>query len=308
MAKKYIIAIDLGGTNLKVALLDLNYRIIARQSFSTRNFSKKDKLIGAIVNSVDKIQKARRLDKQNILGVGLGLPGSADTERGIVYSLTNIPGWKDVRLGRILKQKLRLSVFMDNDANLMCLAEYRLGRARGLRYAVCLTLGTGVGAGIIADGRLYRGANNAAAEVGHLPINEDGPACNCGGKGCLETYIGNNRILAQAKKIFRRSISLEETSRLAAEGDKRALAFWSRTGEHLGVALAGVVNLLNPEAVIIGGGVANAGKALFDKVKKVIRERAMRVQARQVKVFKARLGDAAGLIGAAIMVREALKK
>jgi len=197
---------------------------------------------------------------------------------------------------------------MDNDANLMCLAESRLGAARGLRHAVCLTLGTGVGGGIIADGKLYRGADNATGEVGHLPINEDGPRCNCAGKACLETYIGNNRILAQAKKMFGRSIPLEEVSRLAAGGNKKAIALWSGVGEHLGVALTGVVNLLNPEAIVIGGGVANAGKVLFDKVKEVIRKRAMTVQARQVKVYKAKLGSAAGLIGAAVMVKEASPK
>jgi glucokinase len=190
----------------------------------------------------------------------------------------------------------------------MCLAEYQLGAAKGLRHAVCLTLGTGVGAGIIADGRLYRGANNASGELGHMPINEDGPVCNCGGKACLETYVGNKSILAQVKKIFRRKMPLEEVSGLAARGNKKAVALWSGVGEHLGVALVGVVNLLNPDAVVIGGGVANAGKILFQKVKEVIKKRAMSVQAKAVKVFKAKLGDDAGLIGAAVMVKSEVKR
>jgi len=308
MAKRFIIAIDLGGTNLRIALLNLNYRIIARESFNTRQFLKRDKLIKAIINSVNKIQENRKLSKSDILGVGLGLPGSVDINKGIVHSLTNIAGWQDVRLGSILKRKLRLPVFMDNDANLMCLAESRLGAARGGRFAVCLTLGTGVGGGIIIDGRLYRGARNATAEIGHMPVNEDGPACNCGGKGCLEAYIGSNRIQAQAKKIFGRSISLEEVSRLAASGNKKAAGLWSAAGEHLGIALVGVVNLLNPDIVVIGGGVANAGKALFDKVKEVIQRRAMKVQAKSVKIFKAKLGNDAGLIGAAVMVGDGARR
>jgi len=306
MGKKFIIAIDLGGTNLRIALLDLNYRIVARLSFNTHKFLVKDKLVKVIINSVNSIQQNCKLNKRNILGLGLGLPGSVDAANGVVHSLTNIPGWKDVPLGRILKRRLKLPIFMDNDANLMCLAESRLGAARGLPYAVCLTLGTGVGGGIIVDGRLYRGANNATGEVGHLPINEDGPACNCGGKACLETYVGNNRILARAKKIFGRNIPLEEISRLAADSNKKAVALWSSIGEYLGVALVGVVNLLNPDVVVIGGGVANAGKVLFDKVKAVIKNRAMTVQAGQVKVCKAELGSDAGLIGAAVMVKDAV--
>ena len=307
MVKKFIIAVDLGGTNLRVALLDLRYRIVLRHSFSTRMLLNKDRLIRVIIKAVNDILESQNINKRNILGAGLGLPGSIDYEKGIVHSLTNIPGWKDVRLGRLLKKELGIPVFMDNDANLMCLAEYRLGAAGGSRYAVCLTLGTGVGAGVISEGRLYRGANNAAGEVGHIPINERGPRCNCGGRGCLETYVGNNRILAAARKAFGHNITLEGISRLAGNGNARALRFWSAVGRHLGIGLTGVTNLLNPDVIVIGGGVANAGKALLDEVKKVIRNRAMKVQARHVKVCMASLGSDAGLIGAAVMVKDGVK-
>ncbi|MFA5115010.1 MAG: ROK family protein [Candidatus Omnitrophota bacterium] len=304
MGKKFIISVDLGGTNLRVALLDLRYRIVLKHSFDTRRLLNKNRLIKIIIEAVNNILESQNLNKRNILGVGLGLPGSIDYEKGAVHSLTNIPGWKGVRLGSLLKKKLGIPVFMDNDANLMCLAEYRLGAAGGSRYAVCLTLGTGVGAGVISGGRLYRGANNAAGEVGHIPLNESGRRCNCGGRGCLETYVGNSRILAEARRVFGRRISLEQVSGLARRGNAKALGFWSGVGRHLGIALTGVVNLLNPDVIVIGGGVANAGKALLDEVKKVIRSRAMTVQARHVKVYKARLGSDAGLIGAAVMVRD----
>lgn len=304
MANRFIVSVDLGGTNLKVALLDLKYRIKDKKVLSTKRLIKKEALILAIIDSINKTLENNRLNKANILGVGLGLPGPIDTERGIVHFFPNIPGWKEVDLKRILERKLKLPVFLDNDANMMSLAEYKLGAAQGSKYAVCLTLGTGVGAGIVIADRLYRGASNASGEIGHIPINERGPICNCGGRACLETYIGNNKILREAKRVFKRNISLEELSRLAKRKNKQALDIWLEVGRRLGIALVGVVNLLNPDCIVIGGGVANAGKMLFDKVKEVISKQAMSVQARGVKIVKAKLGSDAGLIGAAIFVKE----
>lgn len=303
---KFIIGIDLGGTNLKVGLLDLKYKIKARSILSTRHFLKKKSLIDAIIESVNKIINDNRIRKPSIIGLGLGLPGPVDTEKGIVHFFPNIPGWKEVNLKNILESRLRLPVFLDNDANLMALAEYKLGAARGSKAAVCLTLGTGVGGGLILGGRLYRGANNAVAEIGHMPINEKGPKCNCGGIACLEAYIGNNRLLEEGKRLFGRSITLEELSRLAKKQNKKAKDVWQKAAERLGVALSGIVNLLNPDCIVIGGGVAGAGRILFNRVKRVISKRAMSIQAKQVKVFRAKLGNDAGLIGAGILVRESI--
>lgn len=304
MPDKFIIGIDLGGTNLKIALLDLKYRIKDKKVLSTQAFVNKESLISAIVYSVNAVIEHNRLKRANILGLGLGLPGPIDARRGMVHFFPNIRGWKEVNLKSILERKLRLPVFLDNDANLMALAEYKLGAAKGRRQAVCLTLGTGVGGGIIIDGRLYRGANNATGEIGHIPINEKGPRCNCGGYACLEAYIGNNRIMKEARRLFKRSISLEGLDSLAKRQNKQAIAIWSKVSERLALALVGVVNLLNPDCIVIGGGVANIGKILFDKVREIIAKRAMSVQSRHVKIFKAKLGGDAGLIGAAVLVRE----
>src|SRR3989338_365130 len=306
MTAKYIIGIDLGGTNLKSALLDFKYKILRKEVFNTQDFIKKERLIQAIVDSIHRILKYKNLNKRQVLGIGLGLPGPIDVKKGIVHFFPNIAGWKEVELKNILEKRLGLPVSLDNDANLMSLAEFRMGAAKGSRNAVCLTLGTGVGGGIIIEGRLYRGSTYSAGEIGHVPINEEGPQCNCRGIACLETYIGNNRIIAQAKKIFPQKISLEKLSQLAKQKDGKALKIWSDVGGHLGVALVGVVNLLNPDAIVIGGGVANAGKVLFDRVKEIISRQAMPVQARQVKVFKAKLGNDAGLIGAGILVKEGI--
>ncbi|MDD4979678.1 MAG: ROK family protein [Candidatus Omnitrophica bacterium] len=308
MAKRFIAAIDLGGTNLKIALLDLKFRIRHKEVLDTQRFSKKEALISAIVHSVDKILKDNKLNRANLLGVGLGLPGPIDFEKGIVHFFPNIPGWKEVKLKIILQNKLRLPVFVDNDAKAMCLAEYKLGAARGATNAVCLTLGTGIGGSIIINGKLYRGLSNAAGEIGHLPINENGPRCNCGGRACLESYIGNNRVLEEARKIFSSSITLEELSSLARKGNPKAKAIWRQFAERLSVALTGIINILNPDCIVIGGGVANAGRVLFDNLKKITLKRAMSVQARRVNIFKAKLGADAGLIGAAILVKEGIRQ
>jgi glucokinase len=304
MNKKYIIAIDLGGTNLKVALLDLKYNIKDRELIGTKSFLEKEGLISGIVYSINRIIKYNNLDKTDFLGVGLGFPGPVNSKSGIVHFLPNIPGWKEVRLKDILKKRLGLAVFLDNDAKVMALAEHHLGAAKGFNNVLCMTLGTGIGGGVIINGKLYRGFNNAAGEVGHLPINERGLSCNCGSSGCLEAYIGNSRIIKNAKKEFKRNISLEELSLLATKGNRPAIKIWRNVGKHLGFALAGVVNILNLDAVVIGGGISNAGKVLFDSAKEALKNQAMSVQGSHVKIFRAKLGSDAGLIGAAIMVRE----
>ncbi|TBR16262.1 ROK family protein [bacterium] len=303
----YSVGIDLGGTNLKISLVDNRYKIKDKKILNTQNFVRKEELISAVVNSVNSLIQLNKLRKSDISGVGLGLPGPIDNKKGIVHFFPNISGWKNVKLVKILAAKLKLPVFIDNDANMMTLAEYRLGAARGARNAVCLTLGTGVGGGIIIEGRIFRGSINAGGEIGHMPVNEKGPKCNCGGQGCLETYIGNKVILEKARKIFGKNITLEETSRLAAKGERRAKKLWQDVGKCLGVTLSAIVNLINPDRIIIGGGVAKAGSVLFDSVKNTIKERAMPVQAAHVKIFKAILGNDAGMVGAAIMASEAGK-
>ena len=306
MNKKFIIGIDLGGTNLKVALLDLNYHIKDKEILGTRSFMEKNHLISGIVHAVNRFIKYNNLSKAQVLGVGLGLPGPIDAKNGIVHFFPNIPGWKEVKLRDILKKKLGLAVLLDNDAKLMTIAEHRLGAARGFNNVLCMTLGTGIGGGLIINGKLYRGFNNAAGEVGHIPINENGASCNCGASGCLEAYVGNRKIALDARKSFKRNITLEELSELAYKRNKAAISVWHKTGSHLGFALAGVVNLLNLDAIVIGGGVSRAGKVLFDNITKALKAQAMSVQARRVRVLKAKLGSKAGIIGAAIMVKEGL--
>ncbi|MDD2927879.1 MAG: ROK family protein [Candidatus Omnitrophica bacterium] len=304
MTKRFIIAIDLGGTNLKCALLDSALQIKAKSLFSTKSFNSKQSLISGIIDSINSFILKLGLTRKSILGVGIGLPGPVDSFKGLVHFLPNIPGWKQVKLKKILDPEIKLPVFIDNDAKLMALAEYKSGSAKGYDNVLCITLGTGVGGGLIINKALYRGADNAAGEVGHLPLNENGPVCGCGSRACLEAYVGNARIIEAARKIFGSRITLEEASQLARGKNNKAVKFWNKIGKKIGLALSGIVNLLNLDAVVIGGGVSCAGKALFDGIKCTIPERAMSVQAKRVKVFKAKLGNDAGIVGAGYLVRE----
>ncbi|MDD5661112.1 MAG: ROK family protein [Candidatus Omnitrophica bacterium] len=308
MIRRFIIGIDLGGTNLKCALLDNGLKIKAKNSFSTRSFNSKQKLLQGIADFITTFILDQGLKRSEILGVGIGLPGPVDTFKGIVHFLPNIPGWREVNVKKNLDLKTKLPVFIDNDAKLMCLAESNSGAAAGYSNVLCLTLGTGVGGGLIINNSLYRGKDNAAGEFGHVPINETGPLCGCGSKACLEAYIGNNAILKEAHKIFGPDISLEEISKMANNNDLLSVKFWRDVGKKLGLALSGVINLLNLDAVVIGGGVACAGRPLFESVKETILLRSMRVQAKRVRVFKAKLGTDAGVIGAGYLVKERLGK
>jgi len=308
MVKKFIIAIDLGGTNLKCALLNSSLKIKAKSSFSTKSFDNKRKLIGGIVDSINSFILRQNLTKRSILGIGIGLPGLVDTFKGMVHFLPNIPGWKEVSLKKILEQETGLPVFIDNDVKLMTFAEHKAGSAKEYNNVLCITLGTGVGGGLIIGNSLYRGKDNAAGEIGHLPLNEHGPVCGCGSEACLEVYVGNARIIKDARKLFGSKITLEEVSKLAQGNNAKATKFWGEVGKKLGLALSGVVNLLNLDAIVIGGGVSCAGKVLFKSVKQTILMRAMNVQAKRVNIFKAKLGNDAGIIGAGYLVKERLKR
>ncbi|MFC1754582.1 ROK family protein [Thermoproteota archaeon] len=307
--RNYILSIDLGGTNAKLAILDRRLSIRHRVYFSTKDFiSSRQALISEIVKRADALLKAQNLKRSQICGVGIGVPGPVDFIKGKIYFLPNIPYWENTPIRQILSRRMRLRVVVDNDVNLMTLAETTLGAAKGANNAICLTLGTGVGGGLLLDGKIFRGSSFCAGELGHIPISIDGPRCNCGGRGCLEKYVGNAVITAKAKKIFRRrDMTCEKLSYLANNNNKKAISIYQDFSRKIGIGLAGVVNVLNPEIIVIGGGLSNAGPFLFKEIKKTINERAMPIQSKLVRVRKAALGNDAGLIGAALLVLKDLK-
>ena len=250
------IGIDLGATRVKIGLVDQKGRVLARREVGTPFNAKRTELISILVGNIDYIIKESRFNRRDIAGIGIGVPGPVDSKRGIVRYFPNIKGWENVALKSILQRRLGLKVNLDNDVNAMTLAEHKFGAGKGAANLVCLTLGTGVGGGIILNGELYRGSTMVAGEIGHIPINEKGPRCNCRGYACIERYVGNRYILSRARKILGKGITLRRIDKLAKKGNRKAIGIWADVGRKLGVMLTGVVNLLNPDKIIIGGGVS----------------------------------------------------
>ncbi|MBL7170797.1 MAG: ROK family protein [Candidatus Omnitrophica bacterium] len=297
------IGIDVGGTNLKFGLVNKNGKILKEIILPTLGHLGKGMVLKRVIEGIREISCG--VKKNKILGLGLGTPGLVNIE-GVVRGHTNISGWTNIPLKKILEKEFGLPAFIDNDVNVMTLAEWACGSAKGSQNVVCLTLGTGVGGGIIIEGKLYHGTGLSAGEIGHIPINFRGPKCMCGNIGCLERYIGNRYIVDMAKKYFKKEkrsiLTPELLAKRAKHGDRLALKVWDEVAECLAAALSGVVNFVNPEKIIIGGGVSNAGNVLFTPLRKKLRQKAMPIPVKNVKIIKAALGERAGIIGAAMLV------
>jgi len=306
--KRYTVGVDVGGTNIKIGLVGRTGNIVARSNIATKKYHKhKARLIDALMDEIKKLIAAKGLTSKHISGIGVGLPGLIDNAKGIVGFLPNVPGWHNVPLKRIIQSKLRIPTYLDNDVNLVTLGEWKFGAGKDCANLICFTLGTGVGAGLVFNNCLYRGEGWVAGELGHVPLNEKGPKCTCGGWGCFERYVGNRVLQKKAERLFRKkNIQLPEVYALASRGNARAMKIWKEAGVHIGNALVGVINLLNPRMVIIGGGVANNIRFMSKPINEVINKRCMKVQAKMVKVVRAQLGDAAGIIGAQVLVKEAI--
>ncbi|MDE1920899.1 MAG: ROK family protein [Candidatus Omnitrophica bacterium] len=305
--KRYVVGVDVGGTNIKLGVVGPSGEVIVRNSFATKPFaSHRNKLIAALSREIEASIITAGLTRRQIAGVGIGLPGLVDFEKGAVRFLPNIPGWTNVPLKSILQKTLKLPVYVDNDVKMITLAESQFGAGRGVKNFVCLTLGTGVGAGLILNGELYRGEGNAAGELGHMPLNEQGPRCNCGGWGCFETYVGNRALFGLASRVMKKpGMTTPMMFALAKKGNKKALFYWKTAAERIGNGLVGIVNLLNPRLIIIGGGVSHNEKFLFKTITATIRRRAMRLQGRAFKIKRAEFKDDAGIIGAYVLVMNA---
>ncbi|MBI4004041.1 MAG: ROK family protein [Candidatus Omnitrophica bacterium] len=305
--RMWAVGVDFGGTNIKCGLVDRRGRVVTSLVLSTARFGRPTTFVVGIHRAVEQLAASARLSSARLAGIGIGVPGLVDAQRGVVHMLTNVRGWCDVPLAGRLRARLHVPVFIDNDANLVTLGEWRWGAGRGAKSLVCLTLGTGVGGGLVFHGALYRGASGAAGEIGHTVLDPDGPRCGCGARGCLEAHVGTAAIVRMARQAgvaHRGRLTPEWLAWMARRGDRRARAVWHQVGRLLGRGLAGIVNLLNPDRVVIGGGVANAWALFAPSLRRAIRADAMEIPGRTVRVVRAQLGDQAGVIGAAVLVWE----
>ena len=317
MTKKCRIGVDVGGTNVKVALVDKSGSIAYSDTVPTRAEMGYEYTISNIIKAIQNLMKESKVTKDQIEGIGFGFPGQIDCDNGIVRLAPNIPGWVDIPIADIVSQEFSIPVKVDNDVRCAALAELNYGAGRGAKNLVCITVGTGIGSGLIVNGKLVRGASNAAGEIGHIKLQmENGPICGCGDRGCLEAFASGPAIVAMAEEYIRggKSTKYRElanpditpyiVAEAAKQGDVVAKKIFETIGNYIGVGLASVVNLLNPEKIVIGGGVADAGELLFTPIKETLKKRTMPIQGACVEVVHAELGNTAGVIGASLLIED----
>lgn len=312
---KYYVGIDFGGTGIKIGIIDESGKILIKDSFDTDPHKRGEEIVQHIAECTQKVMDDSALPQEQILGVGIGSPGLLNPETGQLKVVVNVPNLNDVFITKILSDILGKPAFLDNDVNAMSLGEFYYGAGKGMKNVIALTLGTGVGGGIILNGELYRGSTFTAGELGHMSIDRDGKSCPCGNSGCLERYIGRDGIIERfmiarnkgldtniEKYLDKEKITPRAIALAAEAGDELSIKVLEETGEILGSALATLVNALNPEAVIIGGGIANAGDLILEPARKTMLRLAYSIPAKVVRVLKAELGNDAGLVGSASLV------
>ncbi|MBN2781500.1 MAG: ROK family protein [Candidatus Marinimicrobia bacterium] len=317
---KYYAGIDFGGTGIKVGIIDEKGNILIKDSFVTDPRKSGNEIVEHIAECTKKVIDDSKLPQEQILGIGIGSPGLLNPETGQLKIVTNIPNLNGVYLTKGISDRLNKPAFLDNDVNAMSLGEFYYGSGKGKKNVIALTLGTGVGGGIILNGELYRGSTFTAGEIGHMSIARDGKYCGCGNYGCLERYVGKDGIIERFEMYRSKGIETSIGAYLedgkvtpkaialaAADGDKISVEVLKETGEILGHAIATLVNILNPEMIIIGGGISNAGELLMEPVRTGMLKHAYTIPAAAVEIVRAQLGNDAGLVGSASLAVANLK-
>lgn len=312
MSAAEAIGIDLGGTKMLLGVLGSQPEALWESRERSAGESE-DELVELVVREIEAARAAR----DGVEAIGLGIPATIDRERGVALSAVNLP-IANLPLRDLVAERTGLPAFLDNDANVAALAEHLYGAARGTENAVMLTIGTGIGGGLILDGRLYRGASGAGAELGHVPIDLDGPRCqgSCPGRGCAETMASGTAIGREGRAAAEREpgsalgrllaagqeVDGKAVTEAAKAGDETAVGVFDLVGRNLGVALAGYANVFEPEVIVIGGGVLAAGDLLLEPARAELAARALPPMS-GTPVVPAQLGEDAGMIGAAAMAR-----
>jgi glucokinase len=302
MKQRMALGLDLGGTQIKAAVVFDDGQVLHQAQEETPASRGVDEVAERIAAMGGDALKRF----PEIAGCGLGAPGLVDLNRRLVRTAPNFPTWSEVPLAALIEQRLGRTVILENDVNCFGLAEQRWGAGRGFKHLLALAVGTGIGGAIILDGKLYRGSSGAAAELGHISVDLWGPRCGCGNLGCAERYMGEQWFTqaGQAELDDETLSSPAEVSRRAEKGDPLALKFLEGRGEILGVLCTTLIHAFDPEAIIIGGGIAQAGESFFRGVRKSVQERAYSILAQKVKIIPAQLGTMAGALGAAALALE----
>lgn len=314
MKLNYAIGVDLGGTKIKLGIVSSEGRIIKKLSIPTLANEGVDKSIGQIKKGISSLLKG---NKKSVSGIGIGAPGVVSLKKGTVENPPNLPGWGKVHLGKIINKEFSLPTFVENDANAAAIGELIYGAGKNLSSFIMVTLGTGVGGGIIYNKKLFRGEFGGAGEIGHITLDINGPKCKCGSYGCLEAYLGNSYIIKNVKqrlesnknsKIFELiENNLDNLSpRIIHEAsllkDEFSIQVINDLGEKLGYGLASIVNLFDICSIVIGGGVSGFGRPLYKATKSSVKSRVLTPLKPRIKVLRAGLKNNAGIKGASSLV------
>jgi glucokinase len=305
-------AIDLGGTKLRAVVGGLDGTIRGEVILPSEADGGPDHVIRRMVQALEAAGGEAGIDTGDLFGLGVASPGALDLVHGRVYEAPQLPGWDGVQLARILSDRLGMRVLLENDANAAALGENRFGAGLRTRHMIYLTISTGVGGGIIIDGKIYHGATGAAGELGHVIVRPEGARCLCGERGHLEGYASGTGIAWRAEELVtarkapglahvkreKGELDADEVADAARDGDEDAIRLFEESGYYIGVALADFVNIFNPEAIVLGGGVTSgAGDLFFDRAEATMRQLARKEPLRHVRVHRATLGDRSGPLG-----------
>jgi len=296
------IGVDFGKRHLRVAAADLSHAILSEAERPMLTEEPAESGLAAAVELVEKVLREAEVSRDEVVGVGLGLPGPIDRRSGRVGSSSILPGWVGVRAGEELGSRLGLPVEVDNDANLGALAELHWGAAEGHLNAAYLKVATGIGAGLIVDGTLFHGSGGMAGEIGHTIVDEHGAVCRCGKRGCLETLAGTPALVELLRPRLGRTIGTAELLELARAGDSASRRVIADAGRHIGMAVATLCDLMNPELVVVGGELSRAGDVLLDPLREQVHRNAIPDTARDVAIVPSMLGPRAELLGALALV------
>ena len=309
-----VLAIDIGGTKVAAGIVDTEGRILARGEVPTFAAEGLEPVLGRIAGLGRDLLSRPEVADVSIHRVGVGCAGPVDLKAGIVFNPPNLPGWTRVPLMDRLRHELDLPVVLENDANAAALGEFRYGAGRGARSIVYMTVSTGIGGGIILEGKIWHGLKDAAGEIGHMTVCPDGPLCGCGNRGCLEAMSSGTSIARRAREMLAagRQSELSQVAyptsadvvRLAQKGDPVASEIWDQAVRYLGIGVAAVITILAPERVVIGGGVTRAGDFLFASLREHARERVKLVPVESVPILSATLGPDVGILGAAAVAMD----
>jgi glucokinase len=315
----YIGAIDLGGTKILASIAAPDGTIVSRAKKMTRADRGAETVVERMTEAVREAAAEAGIDVRAIVAAGVGAPGPIDTANGVVKQAPNL-GWDNFPLRDALSTRLGCPVSVGNDVSVAVLAEHAAGAGRGVRHLVGIWPGTGVGGGMIMDGKLYGGVGDLAGEVGHMTIKAGGPKCGCGGRGHLEALCSRTAIVREIAKMVKRGAKSEITkiaggnilqatsgdlAKALLRGDKVVMKVLDRASKHLALGIASVANLLNPEMVVLGGGVIEAlGDPFVERVTELVRKQPLRAATADLKIVKSQLGDDAGITGAALLARQ----